>query len=388
MDYLAAFGQWTSKITSTLNQYTAWLADQIFDGEQWHFQKALLAKEGKVQAILPASELPDNIPSRTYPPGTMLSPAFIDLQIYGAMGKLLSVHPATYALDSLQQYTLKGGTTWTLPTVSTNTYEVFHQCIDAVRAFWQQGGNGILGLHIEGPWLHALRKGAHREEWIHKPSADQVKSLLEYGKGVIKMITLAPEVVGDDIIDLVRSYGVIVSAGHSNATYEEATHSFSKGISAVTHLFNAMSPLQHRAPGLAGAALDHASVMVSFIPDGYHVDFAALRIAHRAAGERLFVITDAVTDCNEGPYPHQLAGDKYESNGVLSGSALQMNQAVRNLVKKMNLSPAEAIRLCSVNPARLFGRPDITGKLLPGHRADLVLMNEDFEVLETYRSPV
>ena len=156
---------------------------------------------------------------------------------------------------------------------------------------------------------------------------------LNMAKDVIKIITLAPEVCSQEVIDLILSYNVIISAGHSNASYTEAINSFTKGITAVTHLYNAMSPLQHRAPGLVGAAMDNKKVMASIIPDGHHVDYAAIRIAKEVMKERLFIITDAVTETTEGYYPHHLEGSKYVSNNILSGSALTMNKAVQNLVE-------------------------------------------------------
>src|SRR4030095_5329527 len=153
-------------------------------------------------------------------PDAILVPAFIDLQIYGAYGKLLAVYPEPDSLYKLNDYCRSGGATYCQPTVATNEYEVFYKSIDAVREYWERGGEGILGLHIEGPWINAIRKGAHIESLIHSPSPDQAKKLLDDGKGVIKMITLAPEVCSQEVIDLVLSHGIVISAGHSNATYE------------------------------------------------------------------------------------------------------------------------------------------------------------------------
>ena len=365
-----------------LSTTTAYKAGRIFDGENWYEDHALLVSSGRVLAIEPVQLLSASVEVHEYPKDSILAPAFIDLQIYGAMGQLLSMHPNSYALHCLYGHGRTGGTAWTQPTVSTNTYEVFYKAIDAVRTYWKEGGRGIIGLHIEGPWLHPLRRGAHREEWIHVPKLSQVRELMEYGKGVISMMTIAPERLSQEVIELLLSYDIKLSAGHSNASYEEAKHAFCNGVSAVTHLFNAMSPLQHRAPGLAGAAMDDEEVMVSIIPDGYHVDFAAIRIAKKVAGERLFAITDAVTDTDSGPYPHQLSGDKYESNGILSGSALQMNQAARNLVRFGGIDTGEALRMCARYPAKVMGRSDITGALLPNHPAHMVVLDAEFNVLD------
>jgi N-acetylglucosamine-6-phosphate deacetylase len=206
--------------------------------------------------------------------------------------------------------------------------------------------------------------------------------MLEYGKGVIRIITLAPEVCSKEVIDLIRSYDVVISAGHSNARYEEAINGFNHGITAVTHLYNAMSPLQHRAPGLAGAAMDHSTVRASIIPDGYHVDFAAVRIAKSAMKERLFVITDAVTETTSGEYQHHLVGDKYEAAGILSGSALTMAKAVSNLVQHANIDFGEALRMCSLYPARVMGMDNELGRIAKGYKAKMVLLTNSMDVLQ------
>src|SRR5690606_5950263 len=207
----------------------------------------------------------------------------------------------------------------------------------------------------EGPWLNAEKRGAHIASLIHAPTIEEVKELIEYGKGVIRMITLAPEVCDNEIAQLLKKEGIVLSAGHSNATYDEAKTLFSTYITTVTHLFNAMSPFTHRAPGLAGAAMDDDRVYASIIADGHHVDYAAIRIAKQVMKERLFAITDAVTETTEGHYQHYLVGDKYEAAGILSGSALTMNKAAQNLVQFAGVSIEEALRMCSLYPARVMG---------------------------------
>ncbi len=259
----------------------AYIPKNIFTGAEWLTHSAVIADGLVIREIVPAGELPAGMPCRQLT-GLTLVPAFIDLQIYGAYGQLFSLYPGSAALQQLVRYCREGGAALCLPTVATNTYEVIHQCIDAIRDYWQQGGEGVAGLHLEGPWINPVKRGAHAEELIHAPSAQTVTQLLDYGKDVIRLITLAPEVCSPEILALIRSYGIIISAGHSNASYDEAIKGFACGVTAVTHLFNAMSPLQHRAPGLAGAAMDSASVRASIIPDGYHVDYAALRIAKKA----------------------------------------------------------------------------------------------------------
>ena len=248
-------------------------SNRIFTGENWLDDHAIIVEEGIIHSVVPCSSLTSSERIEAFDKA-ILVPAFIDLQIYGAYGKLLAVFPEVDSLTRLIEYCNKGGTAFCLPTVATNTKEVFYKSIDAVRMYWEKGGKGILGLHIEGPWISSEKRGAHIKDLIHSPFKKEVNELLEYGKGIIKMITLASEVCDKEIIELILSHDIVVSAGHSNATYDEAMKGFENGITAVTHLYNAMSPLQHREPGLVGATFDHSSVMASIIPDGHHVDYS------------------------------------------------------------------------------------------------------------------
>jgi N-acetylglucosamine-6-phosphate deacetylase len=352
-------------------------ADKIFTGEEWLQDHAVAVNNNRIEDVLPLLAIKEPV---KYFDNSIIAPAFIDLQIYGAGGKLLAVYPEKDSLVKLVDYCRSGGAAYCMPTVATNTYETFYKCIDAIKDYWNSGGTGVLGLHIEGPWIGTDKRGAHIAEFIHTPTLKQVKELLEHGKGVIKIITLAPEVCSKEIIDCILSYGVVISAGHSNATYEEATNAFNNGIAASTHLYNAMSPLQHRSPGMVGAIMDHPSVMCSIIPDGYHVDYAAIRIAKEVMKERLFAITDAVTETASGSYPHQLAGDKYESGGILSGSALTMAIAVKNLVQHCNIYLAEALRMCSLYPARVMGLQNRLGMIKKNYEAAIVVIDNDYKV--------
>jgi len=365
-----------------LAETTVYAASRIFTGENWLTDHAVIVSDSIIDSLLPVSAINSSQRVENFQ-GCMIVPAFIDLQIYGAGGKLLAVYPEPASLQVLHDHCVKGGAAFCMPTVATNTNEVFHQCIDAVRKYWAKGGKGVLGLHLEGPWLNPVKRGAHIESLIHSPSLPEVKEMLEYGKGIIKMITLAPEVCSPEVIECILAYGIIISAGHSNATYEEAKAGFATGINAVTHLYNAMSPLQHRQPGLVGAVMDDEKVMASIIPDGYHVDFAAIRIAKKAMNERLYVITDAVTETTKGHYQHQLNSEKFESGGILSGSNLSMNKAVKNLVDNCGIETGEAIRMCSLYPARVIGMENQLGKIKKGYMAALAILNPSFEVVKT-----
>jgi N-acetylglucosamine-6-phosphate deacetylase len=358
-----------------------YLADQIFTGSKWITEKTAITTEGGF--ITSMERVPHELPGEVINlDGKLLIPSFIDLQIYGANKKLFAVCPTVDALQDLHTYCAEGGAPLFQPTVATNKMEVFHACIDAVRAYWLQNGKGLIGLHLEGPWINEEKRGAHIKEWIHAPHIDEVKSLLEYGKGVISMITLAPEVCSVDVVKLIQSYGVVVSAGHSNATYRQAMESLDGGITTITHLYNAMSPLQHRAPGFVGAAFQHPSAKASIIPDGFHVDYAAVAIAVTMMKERLFVITDAVTETNTGRYQHKKEGDKYEAGGILSGSALTMFKAFTNLVREVKVPLGQAANMCGLYPARVMGLDNKYGEIAPGYAAQFLVLDKDLNLLD------
>ncbi|WP_018613055.1 N-acetylglucosamine-6-phosphate deacetylase [Segetibacter koreensis] len=357
------------------------IAEKIFTGDEWLSNHAIIVEDNIIKDIIPGESIPSAGKIINYTT-CFLAPCFIDIQIYGAYGSLLSVEPEWETLKKMYDYCKSGGANFFQPTVATNSYEVFYKCIDAVKDYWNKGGKGVIGLHIEGPWINKAKRGAHIEKYIHSPTIKQAKALLEYGKGIISMITIAPEVCSTEVINLIQSYGVIISAGHSNATFEEANEGFDKGISAATHLYNAMSSLQHRAPGMVGAVMMHSNIMSSIVPDGYHVDFAAMSIAKKVMKERLFFITDAVTETTEGLYPHHLEGDKYVSNGILSGSALTLSKSVKNAVEKAGIELSEALRMAGLYPAQVMRLNDKLGKIAKGYRAEFVAMNDKLEVVE------
>ena len=356
-----------------------YIASRIFTGENWLTDHAVIVEEKIISGVVPVSSLSANQQAEHFD-NCIIAPSFIDLQIYGAGGKLLAVYPEADSLYKLEDYCKKGGAAFCLPTVATNKKEIFFKCIDAVKNYWSKGGEAVLGLHIEGPWINPSKRGAHIASLIHQPTMIEAKELLEYGKGIVRMITLAPECCSKEILDLILEYDIIISAGHSNASYAEAKKGFANGINAVTHLYNAMSPLQHRQPGLVGAAMDDEKVMASIIPDGFHVDFPAIRIAKQVMKDRLFAITDAVTDTTQGLYQHTAAGEKYEAGGILSGSALNMNKAVQNLVNLAGIELGEALRMCSLYPARVMKMDNELGKIEPGYNAKMLVMDESMEV--------
>ncbi|HYF32456.1 MAG TPA: N-acetylglucosamine-6-phosphate deacetylase [Chitinophagaceae bacterium] len=317
--------------------------------------------------------------------GGYIVPAFIDIQLYGGHGRLFGEHPSVEALKATWQYSMEGGATNILPTVATNATDIMYAAIDAVRDYQQQGLPGIVGLHLEGPFINPARRGAHITGFIKRPLMHDVEALMKKGKGIIKMMTLAPEVCPPEIIHYLQQHDVIISAGHSNATFEEATTAFEHGINLATHLFNAMSPMQHRSPGLAGAILFSQHVYASIIADGHHADYPVIAIAKKIMGERLFLITDAVTENTEGVYQHRLQGDKYTvADGTLSGSALTMLKAVHNCLEHIGLSLEESLRMASLYPAQVLGMDDRLGYIRKDYNAELLWLDNHLQLKGVY----
>ena len=350
-------------------------AQELYTGTEWISEVTVEVNNGKIIGI--SKEGYDH--KNAFP---LIVPALIDLQIYGADGKLLSEFPDSDCIEKTYQYCLKGGAAFFQPTVASQTTEIIYKAIDAVKAYKTNGGMGCIGLHIEGPWINAQKKGAHQENIIHNPTLQEVQKILDYGKQWISMITLAPEVCSKEIIDLIQSNGIVVSAGHSNATYDMATEFFNQNIGVATHLFNAMSAFQHRAPGMVGALFNHQKAMCSLVADGYHVDFNAIKIAKQVMGDRLFCITDAVTATHTGIYQHALNGDKYECDGTLSGSALTQIKSMNNLVNEVGVDLGEAIKMCSVYPANVMNIAGINAHIGINENANLLCLSADRELLK------
>ena len=341
---------------------------------------AILVDDGKIVGFVYDTDVPDDYELIDLG-GNNVAPAFIDLQIYGGNGYLFSEHPTIEAIEATKNYCLGGGASKFLLTVSTNSAEVFEKCITTAKQYLAENKENLLGLHLEGPWINPEKRGAHVNEFIHKPTLDEVKKIVEEGDGVVKMITLAPEMVNDEVIDFLQSNNIIISAGHSNATFAEAMKGFEK-IKIATHLFNAMSQFQSREPGMVGAIYTHPSVCSSLVADGIHVDFAAIAISKKILGDRLFLITDAVSEISTGPYQHVYKDDRYVlPNGTLSGSALTMMKAVKNCVEKAGIDLEEALRMASLYPAKVMGIDDTCGLIQRGYNASFVVFDKEMKVI-------
>ncbi|RXK61000.1 N-acetylglucosamine-6-phosphate deacetylase [Lacibacter luteus] len=358
----------------------------VFTGDRFINDRAVIVNNGIVEAIIPVADIPQDM-NRYDLQGSFLVPAFIDLQLYGGNGLLFSQALNEEAILATDAYCVNGGCTGFLLTMATNSIAVFLQGIDVVKSFLQKNQQtGLLGLHLEGPYINPVKRGAHLLEHIKQPTVDEVKLLLDKAEGIVKMMTLAPEQCSDEVLQLLIDHNVIVSAGHSNATYKQATDGFNKGITAATHLFNAMSPLQGRELGMVGAIYDHSGVYSSIVCDGFHTSFEAVRISKKMMQERLFLITDAVTETTEGAYQHLLKDDRYVlPDGTLSGSALTMMRAVNNCVQHAGIEFDEALRMASLYPARVANLLQY-GKIEEGFVADFAVLSKSKQVTAAFRS--
>lgn len=359
---------------------TAFYNLKLIDNGQITIGKAILIEGGLIKAIISVNDIPAGA-QRIDCAGAYAAPGFLDLQIYGSGGKLFAGKPEVAALKQLEDDLIRQGTTGFFATIGTNTDTIVEQGIAAAKAYGSKSQGNFLGLHLEGPFLNVAKRGAHPAELIQKATLEKVKSWIDTAEGEIKMITIAPELQDHQVIDYLHSTGVIISSGHSNATYEQGKAFLGKPIKAVTHLYNAMPSMHHREPGYIPAIFEEKPY-TSIVADGVHVNFAMIRLAKRELGNKLFLITDAVTAASEGTYQHRFEHDRYVMpDGTLSGSSLTMLKAVQNCVEHVGIDLAEAVNMASLYPAQLAGLNK--GRLAEGYDADLTIFNDTFDVKAT-----
>lgn len=356
----------------------------LFTGTEKLENKTLLVKDGMINSIVDNKEIPEGF--KTFDlKGLNVAPGLIDLQIYGSGGKLFGALPDVAGLEQLENDLLAQGTTGFMATAATNSDEVVLKAIDAAKEFSKKAKGNYLGLHLEGPYLNPKRKGAHPEKFIKKGTLAEVKSWVERAEGELRMMTIAPELQDQEVINYLYSKDIIISAGHSDATYEEALGFLNKPVQAATHLYNAMPQIHHREPGLV-PAIFKLKPYTSVVADGIHVGFPMIELAKRELGKRLFLITDAVTSTNEGTYQHVFTGDRYTMpDGTLSGSCLTMLKAVENCVKEVGISLEEALRMASTYPAELLKGHKV-GLFKPGYDANIIVFDNQFKQHSTYLS--
>ena len=324
--------------------------------------------------------------------GNFLLPGFIDVQVNGGGGVLFNDNPGVDSIRAIGQAHRRFGTTGFLPTLISDDLHVVARAIAAVQAAIEAGVPGVLGIHIEGPFLNVQRKGVHDAAKLRELDETALK-LLTSLRGGKTLITLAPEMTTPHIIRKLVDAGVIVSAGHSNATYAEVKEALDSGLTGFTHLFNAMSQLTGREPGVVGAALDDQASWCGIILDGLHVDPVVLRIALRSKPhDRFMLVTDAMPSVGIDGDSFMLQGRRItvrdgkclDEAGTLAGSHLSMSEAVGNAVQMLGIDLPLAARMASLYPATFLGLEHELGRIEPGYRASLVAADENMRVVETW----
>lgn len=364
---------------------------KVFDGESLLEHHALIIDNDAIVDVIPQTALPKGLPVGLDLQGQTLAPGFIDLQVNGGGGVMFNSDPSVESLKIIAKAHRQYGTTGIFPTLITDSFTAMRKAIDAVNKAIDEGVDGILGIHLEGPFLNPERKGAHAQEKfcvIDDEGFDIVTSLSR-GK---TLITIAPELTSPNMIKKIVNAGVVVSAGHSSANFEQCELALNAGLTGFTHLYNAMTPLQSRAPGMVGAALANEHSWFGIIADGYHMHPAAFKVAVSAKQKGgAILVTDAMSTVGstdksfvlDGQTIYAIDGRCTNSAGSLAGSDLNMNAAVKNAIKFANLDWTEAIRMASVYPAIAMGIDTIMGYLKPGYKANAVVLDNEHTVTGT-----
>ncbi len=364
---------------------------RLFDGEAFHDHRAVVIADGRIEQVLPSDRLDPEIAFSELA-GGMLVPGFIDAQVNGGGGVLLNDRPSVSVIRRMSEAFRAYGTTSMLPTVITDSCNIIRQAADAVAAARRQGVPGIIGIHIEGPFLDPRRAGAHPPQYIRAITPEDIAWLKDLDCGIV-LLTVAPSHVGPEIIRSLADAGIIVSLGHSEATAKEAQVALAAGARGFTHLYNAMSQLQNREPGMVGAALADASSYCGIIADGHHVHPLVLQVTLRLKPRgSLFLVTDAMPPAAGGPPRFALQGreviarnGRLELNeGTLAGSILTMDEAVRFCVAVLDLDLAEALRMATLYPAQFLQVDRDLGRIAPGCRANLVHLTDALAVTRTW----
>jgi N-acetylglucosamine-6-phosphate deacetylase len=367
------------------------LSRRIFDGRRWHGDAAVLIEDGRIRGLAARGEVPDGWPQRRLPNDALLAPGFIDLQVNGGGGILLNDDPTVERMRAIARAHRRYGTTACLPTLITDSRQQTQAAIAAARE--AAGRDGVLGLHLEGPFISPARPGIHRADHIAVPHVSDLDWLADLAGAGSSLVTLAPERLPDGFLRRLTATGVRVSVGHSEATAEVVMRAVADGLTGVTHLFNAMPAFAGRAPGIVGAALAEPRLTAGIIVDGIHVDPIAIQAAFAAKGaDAMALVSDAMPSVGGTLKEFQLMGRTISlsegrltgKDGTLAGAHLDMASAVRNAVRLAKLPLDDALRAASLSPARFLGLEHERGALICGARADMVALTPDFEVVATW----
>jgi N-acetylglucosamine-6-phosphate deacetylase len=373
---------------------TALVGARIFAGESWYDEHALVIRNGRIETLLSANALPDDMPVQNLGGGALL-PGFIDTQVNGGGGVLFNDQPTVEGITTIIEAHRNFGTTAMLPTLISDDLGVISKAIAAIDEAIQAGVAGIAGIHIEGPFLNPGKHGIHDAGKFRMLDREAVSllSTLKYGR---TLVTLAPELAPPGAIAELVKCGVVVAAGHTLATYDDMQRAINEGLSGVTHLFNAMTQMESRAPGVVGASLE-SDLICGIIADGHHVHPASLRTAYRAKGGKgLMLVTDAMPTVGSDITQFRVAGTEVtasegmlcSNDGTLAGSDLDMAGAVRGCIELMGADLGSASRMASTTPAEFMGIGNAYGRISAGYRADLVQLDDKLTVRNVWMAGV
>jgi N-acetylglucosamine-6-phosphate deacetylase len=362
----------------------------IFDGTSIVEGHAVVIEGGRIAALSPVEAVPNEVPRREVE--GLLAPGFIDLQVNGGGGVLFNEERSVEGIRAIGAAHRRYGTTGFLPTLVTDTREHMAEAAEAARAAFGEGVPGMLGVHLEGPFLNPERKGVHDPSLMRPIEAEDIRIITSLPP-LRTLVTLAPEMVPGWAIAELANAGVLVSAGHTRADPETLAEARRRGMRGYTHLFNAMPPLMGREPGPVGAALDERETWCGLIVDLHHVSAPSLRVALAAKGaDKLMLVTDAMPSVGSDIATFELAGRTVfrehgrltTADGTLAGSDLDMATAVRNTVHYLGVDLPTALNMASRFPAEFLQLDGELGRIAPGYRANLVLLDEDLKVRATW----
>ena len=364
---------------------------RVFDGEVLHEGLAVVLEGGKVASLLPENEIPDTVDVSWDLEGHILAPGLIDIQVNGGGGAMFNDAPTVETIRRIGAAHRQYGTTGFLPTLISTDIDTMRQAIEAVVQAIADGVPGVLGIHLEGPYLNADKRGIHDAERFRSldDSAFELLTLKDTG---CTLVTIAPELTSPEMISRLTASGVLVFGGHSAASYQQCCEALQAGMRGFTHLFNAMSPFESREPGMVGAALEDRNSWFGIIADGQHVHPATFAVAVAAKRKgRAVLVTDAMATVGSVTTKFVFDGVEIEAvdgccrtpAGHLAGSNLDMLTAVRNAIRFTGMEAAEALRMASSYPAAALGQGNCLGFIRPGFTASLIELDDE---LNLYRS--
>ena len=383
----------------------------VFTGENWLPNASVRIDNGRIQEVtsgtsgLDATHTGETVIDLN---GDYLVPGLVDLQLYGGSHLFLNDQPTPDTVRHIYDSHVRNGTTTLLPTIHSTSLAVMQQSMAAVAAVRPENPFGIPGIHIEGPYFNPIKRGAHSMAYVRTPADGELETLFGMNADVIRILTLAPEMLTAAqlaTINALKHPNTLLSLGHSNATYQQATAAFNGGIPLATHLYNAMRSYESREPGVVGAVFDHPGVRASIIADSYHCHPTAIRIAYRLLGERLFLISDALFASaphlgkprpeftleqfivHYEPDSSDSGPGRYVNNeGNLAGSAITLIECVRIAVNQAQIPLTNALRMASLIPAQIIGMGDQLGRIQTSYVANLVRLNQSLTVQDVWVS--